>query len=115
MPEDRLKMEFYLITMKKNRKKLVSIFNIILQSLIEQTFIELKDENLSDLNNYLIDSTVEMKLYYTAPSIDREKSILDATVDDEEEFVDWNAAFDDEGRRGGHKRRHVASKLDSDL
>lgn len=116
LPDDRLRIEFYSVTKKKDRKKLNSIFDIILQSLIEQTFIDIKNENLSDVNNYLINSTIEIKLYYTSPNIDREKSVLNATTTNEQEaFTDWNAAFDDEGRRGGHKQRHVISKMDSDL
>jgi hypothetical protein len=111
LPTDKLHIEFYTVTIKKNRKKLIAIFDLILESLIDTKYIDLKEENLSNPNNYLIKSTIQIKLYYTPP---RETSALD-TIDDDIELVDWGATFDDEGRHGGHRTRHVRSKNDSKL
>jgi len=114
LPTDKLHIEFYTVTMKKNRKKLIAIFDLILESLIDSKYIHLKEENLSNPNNYLMKSTVQLKLYYTPPGLDQEKVALTSTGD-EIEMVDWNATFDDEGRHGGHRKRHVRSKNDSTL
>ena len=111
---DKLRLEFYTVTTKKNRKKLIAVFDLMLESLMDLKHIDLQEENLSDPNNYLMKSTVQLKLYYTPPSTDREKAALSATGD-EIETVDWNVAFDDEGRHGGHRYRHVRSKNDSTL
>lgn len=91
--------------MKKNRKKLIAIFDLILESLIETKFIDLQEENLSDSNNSLIQSTIQMKLYYTPPRIEQEE--------EETSMINWQARFDEQGQHGGHRNRHVRSKNDS--
>ena len=98
--------------MKKNRKKLFAIFDLLLESLIDIKYIDLSEENLSDPNNYLIQSTIQMKLYYTPPNMEREKTAL-VTNDEDTSVIDWNERFDDEGRHGGHRSRHIRSKNDS--
>jgi hypothetical protein len=92
---------------------MIAIFEIMLESLINSKYIDLPEENLSDPNNYLMTSTVQLKLYYTPPNIDEQKRTLGLPGQDE--FVDWNSLFDDEGRHGGHRYRHVISKHDSKL
>jgi hypothetical protein len=59
-------------------------------------------------------STIQLKLYYTPPGIDQVNATL-AAAGDELGLVDWGATFDDEGRHGGHRTRHVRSKNDSKL
>jgi len=85
----------------------------MLESLIDTKYIDLPEENLSDPNHYLMASTVQLKLYYTSPGLDKEKLPLD--ISGENEIVDWNAVFDDEGRHGGHRYRHARSKNDNKL
>jgi len=114
LPEDKLRIEFYQIPVKKNRKKLVAIYELMLESLIESQHIDLADENLSDPNNYLMKATVQLKLYYTPPDIEKEKTALGATGE-EGEIVDWNSTLDEGGRHGGHRYRHVQSKHDKAL
>ena len=111
-PNEKLHIEFYTVPMKKNRKKLFAIFDLLLESLIDIKYIDLSEENLSDPNNYLIQSTIQMKLYYTPPNMEREKTAL-VTNDEDTSVIDWNERFDDEGRHGGHRSRHIRSKNDS--
>jgi hypothetical protein len=114
LPNDKLRLEFYTVTTKKSRKKLTAIFEVMLESLVDLKHIDLLDENLSDPNNYLIKATIQINLYYTPPDLDREKIALGAGGD-EVEVIDWNSTFDDGGRHGGHRYRHVRSKNDSKL
>ena len=114
VPDDKLRIEFYVVTQKKRRKKLTAIFELMLESLLESQYIDLVDENLSDPNNSLMKSTVQLKLYYTPPDIEKEKAALGATGG-EAEIIDWNSTFDDGGRHGGHRYRHVESKHDKGL
>ncbi|CAF4767027.1 unnamed protein product [Rotaria sp. Silwood1] len=113
VPDDKLRIEFYMINAKKKRKKLTAIFEIVLESLINSKYIDLRDENLSDPNNYLLPSTVQLKLYYTPPDIEKQLAALG--YGDAVELVDWKSIFDDEGRHGGHRYRHVISKHDGPL
>lgn len=113
VPDDKLRIEFYIVTQKKNRKKLTAIYELMLESLLETQHIELDKENLSDPNNYLMKSTVKLNLYYTSPDIEKEKAALGLTG--EAEIMDWNSIFDDGGRHGGHRYRHVQSKHDKGL
>ncbi len=114
-PEDRLRLEFFTVNQKKSRKKLTALFEIMLESLVDVKYIDLPEENLSDPNNYLIKALVKLKLYYTPPDIDQEKAALGLYADGEAPVVDWNSTFDDEGRHGGHRFRHVRSKHDNKL
>jgi len=106
-------MEFYTITIKSKRKKLVAIYEIILEALMRSQYIDLPEENLSDPNNYLLPSVVQLKLYYTPPDIDEYNAALGLGA--EGVLIDWRSVFDDEGRRGGHRYRHVQTKQDSRL
>ena len=114
-PNEKLHIEFYTVPMKKNRKKLFAVFELLLESLIETKFIDLAEENLSDSNNYLIESTIQMKLYYTPPNTERKRAIAGGNDEEEEESstINWQARFDDEGRHGGHRYRHIRSKNDT--
>ena len=114
VPTDKLHIEFYTLTTKKNRKKLFAIFDLILESLIDTKYIDIPEENLSDPNNYLISSTIQIKLYYTPPNIDREGVVL-GTNEEDTLMIDFSTRFDEEGRHGGHRTRHVRSKNDSKL
>jgi len=114
LPEDRLRIEFYIVPLKKNRKKLIAVFETMLESLIDAKQIDLPEENLSDPNNYLIKQTVQLKLYYTPPDIEQQKAAL-AAAGVETDITDWNSTFDDGGRHGGHRYRHVHSKHDDKL
>lgn len=112
-PEDKLSIEFFTLTMKKKRPKLVAIYDIILESLIHSKYIDLPEESLSNPNNYLIASTVQLKLYYTPPDIEKQKLALG--LGNPDEVVDWSEVFDDGGRHGGHRSRHIYSKKDGKL
>lgn len=113
LPEDKLRIEFYQVPPKKNKKKMIAIFELMLESLIDDQYIDLPEESLSDPNNYLIKATVQLKLYYTPPDISKEKAALGATGEDE--VIDWTGTFDDEGKHGGHRYRHIYSKNDTTL
>ncbi|CAF3109617.1 unnamed protein product [Rotaria sp. Silwood2] len=108
VPDDKLRIEFYTINGKKKRKKLIAIFELMLESLIDSKYIDLPEENLSDSNNCLLSSTVQLKLYYTPPDIDKQLAVIEN--DDTAELIDWRSIFDDEGRHGGHRYRYVYSK-----
>ncbi len=112
-PDDKVRIEFHTITMKKKRKKMVAIFEIILESLINSRYIDLPEENLSEPNNYLMTSTVQLKLYYTPPDINEQNLALG--IGGENEITDWRNVFDEDGRHGGHRHRHVISKNDGKL
>jgi len=114
MPDDKVRLEFYAITMKKKRKRLVGIFELMLESLIDLKHIDLPEENLSDTHNYLLSATVQLKLFYTTPNLDRERNVL-GTQDDEVTAIDWMSRFDDDGRHGGHRHRYIHSKRDRGL
>jgi len=111
IPDDIVRIEFYSITSKKKRKKLIGIFEVVLESLIHSKYIDLPEENLFDVHNQLLPSTVQLKLYYTPPDIHKQRNPL-PSLPGETELVDWNSMFDDEGRHGGHRSRHTASKSD---
>jgi hypothetical protein len=113
MPDDKLRIEFHTITIKKKRQKMVAIFEIMLESLINTKYIDLPEENLSDPNNYLLTSTVQLKLYYTPPDIEEQRAALGLAG--ENEIVDWRSMFDDGGRHGGHRNRYILSKKDGKL
>ena len=72
MPDDKLRLEFYTITMQNKWKKLVAVFELMLEPLIDLKHLDLIEENLSDMNNYLLPSIVQLKLFYTSPNLDRE-------------------------------------------
>ena len=105
VPEDKLRIKFYTVTIKKHRKKLVAIFELILESLIYSKHINLQEGNLSDPKKYPMKSTVKLKLYYTPPNIDQERASLGA-IGDEGEIIDCNMTFDDESQ-------YIRSKSDS--
>ena len=107
LPDDKLHMEFYTITKKRKHKKRIAIFELLLESLVERKYIDLLEENLSDPHHYLIESTIQMKLYYTAPDFSRERTTSSVHDDDDNETIDWMKAFDD---HGGHRDRQVHSK-----
>ena len=44
--DEKVRLEFYVITMRKKRKKLVAIFELMLQALIESKYLDLPEENL---------------------------------------------------------------------
>ena len=111
---DKLHIDFYTVTMKKKGKQLIAVFDILLESLIDMKYIDIEEENLSDANNRLLNSTIHMKLYYTPPSINREKRALGAD-DEDTSMIDWNGRFDNKGRQGGHRHRYIRSKNDSTL
>lgn len=111
--DDRLRIEFYITNVKKKKKKIFATFELILESLLEKKFIELAEENLSGIKNELLESTVQLKLYYTPPGIDEELAALG--LDGKDAVVDWKSVFDEEGRHGGHRYRYVHSKHDSRL
>ncbi|CAF0993933.1 unnamed protein product, partial [Rotaria sordida] len=113
IPDDKLRIEFYTINMNKKRKKLIAIFELMLESLIDSKYIDLPEENLSDPNNSLLPATVQLKLYYTPPDIDKQLAAIG--YDDTSELIDWRNIFDDEGRHGGHRYRHMHSKHDGQL
>ncbi|UJR23948.1 hypothetical protein I4U23_026916 [Adineta vaga] len=110
---DKVRMEFYTHTNRKKRKKLIGIFEMMVESLMESHFIHLVDENISDPNNYLMTTTVELKLYYTPPDIEQRNATLGIAA--ENPLTDWRNVFDEEGRHGGHRYRHVHSKKDTKL
>jgi hypothetical protein len=113
MPDDKVRIEFHTVTVKRQRKTMIAIFEMMLESLIDSKCIHLSEENLSDPNNYIITSTVQLKLYYTPPDIEQQKLALGVMHQDE--LINWNMMFDDEGRHGGHRYRHSISKKDSKL
>ena len=115
MPDDKVRLEFYTITMKKKWKRLVAIFELMLESLIDLKHIDLPEENLSDPNNNLLPSTVQLKLFYTSPNLDRERIALGTNDDDEVTSIDWMSRFDDGGRHGGHRHRYIHSPRDREL
>ncbi|CAF1235979.1 unnamed protein product [Adineta ricciae] len=108
---DKIRMEFYTHTNRKKRKKLVAIFEMVLESLKDLQFVHLVDENLFDPHNYLMTTTVELKLYYTPPDIEQINTTLGATAADKQ-LTDWKNVFDEQGRHGGHRYRHIHSKKD---
>lgn len=112
-PDDRLRIEFQTVTIKRKRKKVVAVFDVVLESLITTKYIDLPAENLSDPNNHLLSGTVQLKLYYTPPNIDEQNSAIG--IIGEGELVDWRNIFDDEGRHGGHRYPHSRSKHDKKL
>ncbi|CAF1313663.1 unnamed protein product [Adineta steineri] len=109
--DDKLLVEFFTTTIKKRRKKLLGVFEIMLEQLVISKYIDLPEENLSDAQNYLLPSTVQLKLYYTPPDIEKYNASLG--ISDTGQLVDWKSIFDDEGRHGGHRYRHTQSKNDS--
>ncbi|CAF1244784.1 unnamed protein product [Rotaria sordida] len=109
LPNDKMRIEFYTTTMKNKRKKMIALFELMLQSLIDSKYIDLPEENLSDPNNYLLKSTIQLKLYYTSPNIEREKVAL-SQVNDLTNTIDWKSTFDDEGRQNGHRHRYTHKK-----
>ncbi|CAF1400273.1 unnamed protein product [Rotaria magnacalcarata] len=111
VPDDKLRIEFYTFNSKKKRKKLIGVFEIVLEGLIESKYIDLQEELLSDPNNYLTEYSVQLKLYYTPPDIDEQMAVLGQG--ENSALVDWKSMFDDEGRHGGHRYRHIHSKHDS--
>jgi hypothetical protein len=113
MPDEKVRIEFYTMTIKKKRSKMIAVFELMLETLIDAKYIDLPEENLSDPNNYLMHSTVQLKLYYTPPDIEKQNAALN--IAGENELVDWRSMFDDEGRHGGHPHPHMHSKNDSRL
>ena len=113
LPDDRLRIEFQTVTLKRKRKKVVAVFDIVLESLITAKYIDLPEENLSDPNNHLLSATVQVKLYYTPPDIDEKNAALG--MGQGSELVDWRSIFDDEGRHGGHRYPHSRSKHDKKM
>lgn len=109
VPADKLHIEFYTVTAKKKREKLIAIFDLLLESLMSTRYIDLSEENLSNSNNHLMKSTIQMKLYYTPPTLEREETVLNIN-DEDASTIDWNARFDDDGRHGGHRSRYIRSK-----
>ena len=112
--DEKVRLEFYVITMRKKRKKLVAIFELMLQALIESKYIDLSEENLSDPSNNLLAANVQLKFFYTSPDLNREQTSLGVNADGSP-VVDWMSTFDDEGRHGGHRHRQVHSKRDHAL
>ena len=88
--DELVRLEFYVISRKKKRKKLVGSFELLLEALIGAKHLDLAEENLSDLNNSLLAATVQLKLFYRPPNL--------GTDDDDDE---------DDGRHGGHRRRYI--------
>ncbi|CAF5009815.1 unnamed protein product, partial [Rotaria magnacalcarata] len=76
VPDDKLKIEFFTSNSRKKRKKLIAIFEIMLECLIDTKYIDLREENLCDTNNHLIETTVQLRLYYTPPDIDQQMAGL---------------------------------------
>ena len=113
LPDDIVRMEFHTISMKKKRRKMIAMFEVMLETLIDSKYIDLAEENLSDINNSLMVATVQLKLYYTPPDIEEQNAVLGLGA--QGELVDWRSLFDDEGRHGGHRSRYVHSKKDSEL
>ena len=113
-PNDKLHIDFYTVTMKKKRKKRIAVFDILLETLIDTKYIDIERENLSDANNRLLNSTIDMKLYYTPPNINREKMTLGLDKEDTS-MTNWNDRFYDEDRQGGHRHQYVRSRKDSTL
>ena len=109
LPDDKVRIEFHTITTKRKRRKMIAIFEIMLESLIDSKYIDLPEENLSDPSNCLLAAIVQLKLYYTPPDIEEQKRVLGSAGSDG--LVDWNSLFDDEGRHGGHRSRRELSKL----
>jgi hypothetical protein len=104
MADDRVRLAFHMITTRKKRKKLVGVFELMLESLIEAKLLDLAEENLSDVNNYLLSATVRLKLFYRAPNLSRERNALDMSNESVSEDDH------DDGRHGGHRHRYVDSK-----
>ncbi|CAF3469754.1 unnamed protein product [Rotaria socialis] len=111
VPDDKLLIKFYTFNSKKKRKKLIGVVEIVLEGLIESKYIDLQEELLSDPNNRLTECSVQLKLYYTPPDIDEQMAALGQG--ENSALVDWKSMFDDEGRHGGHRYRHIHSKHDS--
>ncbi|UJR24822.1 hypothetical protein I4U23_006197 [Adineta vaga] len=112
--DDRLQMKFYTIMMKKKKKKkLIGNFEVLLESLIDRKMIDLLDENLSDPNNYLLQTTLQMKLYYVPPNLTNEQTLLH----DEGEFSDWMSSFNDNDGHtySKHDRKKVHVKFADDI
>jgi hypothetical protein len=112
MGVDQVRLEFYMITMEKKRKKLVGIFELMLESLIEAKHLDLPEENLSDQNNSLLSATVQLKLFYRPPNLSRERNVLGISHNESISRVseDDDDDDDDDGRRGGHRHRYIDSK-----
>jgi hypothetical protein len=110
---DKIHIEFYTFSAKKKRKKLMGIFDMVLESLVLSQYIDLPEENLSDPHNYLMITTVQLKLYYTPPDVERKNAELG--IASENQLTDWKNVFDEAGRHGGHRYRHVHSKKDTKL
>ena len=113
VPEDMVTMEFYTVTAKRKREKKIAMFEIMLELLIDRKHLDLSGENLSDPNHFLLESTVNIKIYYTPPDIEERNAALG--IGDDAELVDWRNMFDDEGRFGGHRHPHETSKKDNAL
>ncbi|CAF3717062.1 unnamed protein product [Rotaria sordida] len=109
LPSDKMRIEFYTISMKKNRKKMIATFELILESLIDTKYMDLFEENLLDPNNCLMKSTVNIQIYYTSPSLDKTSDIL-SRPDETNDTINWVDQFDDGGRHGGHRRPYIPSK-----
>ncbi|CAF3351971.1 unnamed protein product [Rotaria sp. Silwood1] len=112
LSDEKIRMEFYAINVKKNRKKMIAIFEIMLETLIDAKHIDLPEEYLSDPHHYLMKSTVQLKLYYTPPSIDKKGDLLDR-LDETTDTINWMDRFDDGGRHGGHRHRYINSKYNT--
>lgn len=109
LPDDKMRMEFYTITTKKKRKKMIAIFELILESLLDSKYIDLSEENLSDINNHLIQSTVQLKIYYTLPNFYKER-ITSNKGTDSINSNDWMNTFDGEGQQSDQRSRNLHSK-----
>lgn len=81
--------------------------------MINSKYIDLAEENLFDPENNLIAATVQLKLYYTPPDI--EDQIAAQGFEQSNVLVDWKSTFDDQGRHGGHRYRHIHSRSDTGL
>ena len=120
IPEDKVRMEFYSITLQKNRKKLVAVFEFMLESLITLKHMDLVDENLMDANNRLLPAKIQLKLIYRIPNLTLERGILLNNDDEESAIIDWMACVNDEdeddyGRHGGHRHRYIHSRREKRL
>ncbi|CAF1117580.1 unnamed protein product [Adineta ricciae] len=103
LSDDKFQMEFYMTTMKRKKKKLLAVFEVLLESLIDRKSIDLSDENLSDPNNYLLEATLEAKLHYMPPNLSNEHAVMF----DEGHMMDWMTSFDDNEQENIRSKRNL--------
>lgn len=105
-PDDKLRLEFYMVKQKKDQKTLLATLELMLDSLTNTKSVDLLEKNLLDSNNRSIQTTVQLKLCYTSPNIRK---------DEEAEIDNRKSTSDNEEKHDVHKHKQIYSKNDKKL